>query len=115
MKPKSMVFLITRNGMGETEDQALRITLIRTFLRLLNESGNLPAAICFYSDGVRLACVGSEVLDDLRTLEGHGVRLVLCQTCLKQFGLLDEVQVGIVGGMGDILTAMQNADSVVTI
>jgi hypothetical protein len=34
---------------------------------------------------------------------------------LDYFGLLDKVEVGIVGGMGDIITAMWQADTVITV
>jgi hypothetical protein len=56
-----------------------------------------------------MACEGSPVLDELVTLEGSVVRLILCQTCLYTFELSDRVQVGIVGDIGDILTAMWQA------
>ncbi|MGB8215224.1 MAG: DsrE family protein [Anaerolineales bacterium] len=74
-----------------------------------------PRAICFFTEGVRLACEGSPVLEELRALEKAGVHLILRQTCLDYFGLKDKVQVGIVGGMGDIMAAMWEADRVVTV
>lgn len=115
MEPRSIVYLITNYGIGQTGDQALRAKLTATFLRLQLESEDLPGAICFYTEGVRLACEGSPVLEELKQLEKKGVRLILCHTCLQQFGLVDQVQVGIIGGMGDIITAFQTADSVITL
>jgi hypothetical protein len=73
----------------------------------------LPKIICFYTDGVKLACEGSPVLEELALLEQKGVRLILCQTCLNTFKLIDQVRVGIVGGMADIITAMWHADKVI--
>jgi peroxiredoxin family protein len=75
----------------------------------------LPGAICFYTEGVRLVCEGSPVLDQLRALEAKGVHLIICQTCLEFFGLADKVQVGVVGGMGDIIEAQWRAEKVITI
>jgi intracellular sulfur oxidation DsrE/DsrF family protein len=98
-----------------TSDQALRHKLAATFLKLQAESELLPRVLCFYTDGVRLVCEGSPVLAELRALEEKGVRLVICSTCLNAFGLEQQVRVGVVGGMGDIVTAMQSADSVVTL
>ena len=112
---RSIVYVFSRDGMGSTDAEALRHQLAGTFLTLLGESGDLPRAICFYTEGVRLACQGSPALESLQALEGRGVRLVLCSTCLDFFGLKASVRVGVVGGMGDILTAMQQADSVVTL
>jgi hypothetical protein len=41
--------------------------------------------------------------------------LIVCSTCLNYFNLTDKVQVGIVGGMGDILEAQIKADKVITL
>lgn len=111
----STVYLFTADGMGSTADGTLRHKLTATFLRLQAESGALPRAICFYTDGVQLVCDSSPVLDELRVLEERGVRLVICSTCLNSLGLADKVRVGVVGGMGDIVTAMQTADKVITL
>ena len=51
----------------------------------------------------------------MRALAAKGVELVLCSTCLETFGLRDQVAVGVVGGMGDIITAMTNADNTITL
>jgi hypothetical protein len=108
------VILVTRNGMGEAEP-ALQHKLAITYFKLMDENEILPAAICFYTDGVRLAVSGSPVLDQLKSLEARGVRLILCSTCLSYFELSDQVQVGIVGGMTDILEAMRRAAKVISI
>jgi hypothetical protein len=108
------VILITRNGMGDAEP-ALQLKLITTYFKLLDEHGILPAAICFYTNGVHLVCEGSPVLETLKSLEGKGVRLILCSTCLNYLELTDKVQVGIVGGMSDILEAQRLAAKVITL
>lgn len=108
------VILVTRNGMGEAEPE-LQQKLISTYLKLLVESNILPGAICFYTDGVRLATSGSPVIDLLKTLEERGVRLILCSTCLGFYNLADQVQVGIVGGMTDILEAQRRAGKVISL
>lgn len=108
------VILVTRNGMGDAEP-ALQQKLIQTYLKLLDENNILPAAICFYTDGVHLVVSGSPVLEQLKSLESKGVRLVLCSTCLNYYNLADKVQVGIVGGMTDIIEAQRRADKVISI
>ena len=55
------------------------------------------------------------VIEQLKSLEAKGVHLVVCQTCLNHFGLGDKVEVGIVGGMTDIIEAQWRADKVVTL
>lgn len=108
------VLMVTRYGMGDAEPE-LMLKLLGTYLRLVDENNILPAAICFYTDGVKLAVNGSPVLDTLRSLEGKGVHLILCSTCLNYFNLIDQVQVGIVGGMPDIIEAQRLAARVITL
>ena len=113
MSKKSIVVVFKSNGMGQSDDQDLREALAGKFLTLIADAEPLPAAICFYTDGVRLACSESPILAELRALEQRGVHLVLCKTCLDKFSLAEQVQVGIVGGMPDIITAMWSADTVI--
>ena len=108
------VILITRNGMGQA-DPELQQKLITTYLKLLDEHNILPAAICFYTEGVYLVVTGSPVLESLRSLEAKGVRLILCSTCLSFYHLTEQVQVGITGGMTDIIEAQRRAGTVITI
>lgn len=106
------ILLVSNNGMGNA-DEKLQQILIGKYLELLANYTELPAAICFYTDGVKLTCVGSPVIDTLKMLEARGMRLIVCSTCLSYFGLSDKVQVGIVGGMGDILEAQVKAEKVI--
>jgi len=108
------VILITRNGMGDAEPE-LQQKLIINYLKLLDQNQVLPAAICFYANGVFLAVEGSPVLDSLRSLESKGVRLILCSTCLNYYNLTDKVRTGIIGGMTDIIEAQRRADKVISI
>ena len=108
------VVLITKEGMG-TADGSLQRKLLDTYLRLLIENNSLPAVICFYTEGVKLVAEGSAFLERLSQIEKKGVRLIICSTCLEFFDLSDKVQVGIVGGMADILDAQIKANKVITL
>lgn len=111
---KNTVLVLTADGMGDAP-QELQHLLANKFLGLLLESSVLPAKILFYTNGVKLACKGSPVLENLRKIEEQGVELILCSTCLDYFSLTDQVAVGIVGGMTDIIEAMQKAEKVVSL
>jgi hypothetical protein len=58
---QATVLVITSDGMGQATVE-LQHKLIGTYLRLLDESNDLPSAICFYTDGVKLVVEGSPVL-----------------------------------------------------
>jgi sulfur relay (sulfurtransferase) complex TusBCD TusD component (DsrE family) len=55
------------------------------------------------------------VLEWLKQLEAKGVELIICSTCLETFGLTNKVNVGRVGGMPEILAAMQAASQVISL
>lgn len=112
---KNTVILLTRFGMGQTDNQELSITLIQKYFSLLLEGGELPPVICFYTDGVKLVTNGSPILEQLKKMEAKGVHLIACSTCLAAMGLSGQVQAGIVGGMPDIIEAQVRAEKVITL
>jgi intracellular sulfur oxidation DsrE/DsrF family protein len=111
---ENTIIQITNNGMGKG-DPALQHKLVVKYLELIQMNEDLPNAITFYTDGVKLVVEGSPALEQLRSLESKGVRLIVCSTCLEHYGLTEKVQVGIVGGMTDIIEAQVKAEKVITI
>ena len=114
MPTKDSVILVTRNGMGEA-DPVLQTKLVTTYFRLLDESNTPPGVLCFYAEGVYLVCEGSSILDSLKNLEAKGVQIVVCNTCLNHYNLTEQLKVGIVGGMTDIIEAQRRGEKVITI
>jgi len=111
---ENTIILVTNNGMGKA-DETLQQKLFKKYLELIQQNDSLPNAICFYTEGVKLVVEGSSVLEQLKALEEKGVRLIVCRTCLEYFDLIDKVQIGIVGGMGDIIEAQMQAEKVITL
>jgi selenium metabolism protein YedF len=111
---KDTIILVTNNGMGKA-DPALQHKLAVKYFELLMQNTNLPAAICFYTEGVKLTVTGSPVIEQLKALEAKGVRLIICSTCLDFYSLSDQIQIGIIGGMSDIIEAQTKASKVITI
>jgi len=110
----STVIMIPGNGMGRA-DLALQQTLIKKYLSLLEAQDQVPETICFYTEGVRLVAEGSPALALLEALEARGMDLIVCSTCLEHLGIANQVRVGRVAGMTDILDAQMGADKVLTI
>ena len=108
------VILVANNRMGNAEEK-LQQTLIAKYLELLMQNNSLPAALCFYTAGVKLVCEGSPVIEQLNSFEEKGVRLIVCSTCLSYYELDEKVKIGIVGGMGDIIEAQAKAEKVISI
>jgi hypothetical protein len=114
MTLSNTVYLFTRFGLGEGPSE-LQLMLAVKFLGLVESSGERPAKILFYTQGVRLACSGSPVVETLKKLADAGTELVLCKTCLDYLNLGDQVEVGVVGGMPDIITSLHAAEKVISL
>ena len=108
------VLLVTKYGMGNGAED-LQLTLFGKLLQLLDQSGDPPPVICFYTEGVKLVTEGSPVLEQLSALEKKGTRLVVCSTCLNYYGLADKLEAGIAGGMADILEALARSEKVISL
>lgn len=106
--------LITSDTLGKAETE-LGAILMRSFLVSLAHEENAPAAVMLSNDGVRLACEGSEALDELRLLAEAGVAITACGTCLKYLGLQDALAVGTEGTMPGLVAAVCGPDEIVTI
>lgn len=106
--------LILTDTMGRGDD-ALGRVLIRNFIYSLARTEPRPAAVMLGNGGVRLACEGSDSLDDLRLLVEQGVGVAACGTCLDYLGLTDKLAVGVVGTMPGLVEAALGADDIVTI
>ena len=91
---KDTIILVTNNGMGKA-DLALQHKLAAKYFELLMQNTNLPAAICFYTEGVKLTVTGSPVLEQLKALEAKDVRLIICSTCLDFYGLSDRYKLAL--------------------
>lgn len=96
-------------------DEELGTILVRAFFHTLTESNSIPGTIILYNTGVKLAVEGSPVLDDLRDLQGKGVEILACGTCLGYFNLKERLAVGIISNMYTIAETLLGAGHIVTL
>jgi selenium metabolism protein YedF len=107
-------FLILSDRVGSGDDDLGRI-LMRNFLYTLARADDTPAAVALMNGGVRLACEGSDSLDDLVLLVEKGVPVRACGTCLDYLGLAGALRVGEVGTMVASVDGLLGGEQVVTI
>jgi len=108
----SVMFAKDRLGEGSQE---LGNVLVGGFLTTLNERELLPQKIMFMNSGINLVLNDSPAFPLLKELEGKGVDLVSCGTCLDYFGKMDELAVGRVSNMYEILESMLEVGKVINI
>lgn len=105
---------IGKDYIGEG-DHTLGRSLIQMFLYTLTESKELPNSILFMNAGVKLPVEDEQCIEHLKTLQQTGVDIVVCGTCLNYFGMAEQLQVGTVSNMFDIVEEMQQAGKVITL
>jgi len=108
----SYVVLLAKNRLGEGSDE-LGEALAGAMINTLKAMEPLPQKVIIMNSGIYLVVKGSLVLQDLRELENAGVDIIVCGTCLDYFGKMDELAVGRISNMHDILESMLKADKVI--
>jgi selenium metabolism protein YedF len=111
---KKVMVLITGIHMGHGDD-GLGDMLMFNFIKTLKEMGPDLWRVAFVNSGVSFTAEGSEAVPILQELVATGVQVTACGACLAFFHILDNMQVGEVTNMLEIVTGMKEADSVITI
>ena len=101
-------YLILSDRIGADSD-GLGELLMKAFLGTIPSLKPLPSVIALMNEGVRLALRASTASGTLKDLEQAGVRILVCGTCTKHFGVTDEVVVGTISNMFEITEAVQAA------
>ena len=96
-------------------DRELGTNLMRMFFYTLAQSDDLPASILFMNAGVKLPAGDEQVEEHLKALAAKGVEIHVCGTCLNFYGITDQLAVGNVSNMYDIVSKMQEAAKVITV
>lgn len=112
-KSESYVVAIRSQEMGEG-DPKLGAILLRAFINTLPDSGKkLPSQILLYNSGVNIALEGVDTVESLKKLEGMGVKITACGTCLDFYGVKHKLAVGKVGNMLDIAQGLIDTHHVI--
>jgi selenium metabolism protein YedF len=109
---KKVLVLIDGATVGRGDD-LLGAVLMKSFLHTLKEIEPRPWRLIFINAGVKLAAEGSDLLNVLKELEGLGVEILSCGTCLDFFTLKEKLIAGRVTNMYDIVTSLVSATNVI--
>lgn len=111
---EGLVVAIGQNKMGHGSDDLGKI-LIKGFIFSLSQLEVPPKAVVFFNSGVQLAIEGANTLDDLKELEKKGTVIRVCGTCVDFFKCKEQVRVGEIANMYDLVEIMSGAQSVINI
>ena len=102
------VGVLSADSMG-FGDEKLGRKLMKAFIFALASQDEVPAKVICYNSGAFLTTRDPDTVKDLKRLEAAGTTVMTCGTCLDFYGLKEELQVGIVSNMYDIVEAQMNA------
>ena len=87
--------------------------MLKKFINGLVGLDEKPEKLVFYGLGVKLTAEGSPVMDALLSLENMGVEIVSCATCVNYYNLADQIEVGRIGNMPELLKSlMETVDTI---
>ena len=102
------VVVLSADTMGGG-DERLGKKLMKAFIFALTSQDEAPDKVICYNRGAYLTTRDADTVKDLKTLEAAGTTVMTCGTCLDFYGLKEELQVGVVSNMYDIVEAQMNA------
>ena len=104
--------LVATNLLGKGDDR-LGETLMKVYINRLAEAEILPENLMFINGGVKLTCTGSDVLDSLNAMKEKGVNIISCGACLDFYNLKEELKVGEIGNMYQIIDLMNKSGNTI--
>lgn len=108
----NVVVAIQRNRLGDGAEE-LGSILMKAFVNTLPEISVSPKTVVFLNSGVYLALNGSPVIESLKKLEERKVEILVCGTCLDYYEQKQNLGVGRVSNMYDILERLTQASNVI--
>jgi selenium metabolism protein YedF len=108
------VIAVNSDKMGQGNEE-LGAILMKNFLAKLISAEVKPKMMVLYNSAVKLAAKGSPVLESLHSLENLGVEIICCGTCVNFYGLADQMEVGRITNMPEIVKVLTEAQITVTL
>ena len=90
-------------------------SLMKMFFYTLSEDEDLPKAVLFMNDGVKVPTLNEQAIEHLEVLAQKGVNVLVCGACLNYYNLENELKVGNVSNMYDIVGVMKSTSKVITL
>lgn len=108
------VVLVMSNLFG-SGDEELGAILMKSYLYALKETTPLPSCIIFLNGGVKIPAGDGEMVNYLKEMEGKGVEIMSCGTCLDFFHLKEHLKVGSITNIYTVVDKINTAGKVVRI
>lgn len=105
---------VSKDHLGEGDPQ-LGYNLVKMALYTFGQADVIPTSLLFMNSGVKLLCEEGQIVDNVREMAEQGTEVLVCGTCLDFYGIKENLLVGEVSNMYDILGRMHEASKVITL
>lgn len=113
-KKAALAILFKSDKIG-ADSGGLGEALMKACVGTLPKGDVLPSAIALMNEGVMMSLSEHSVCETLKELEAKGVKILVCGTCAKHFGITEKVAVGAISNMFEITEAVFGAEKPVVI
>ena len=110
---KDLMLFLKSSRIGEDEPD-LGEKLMESYLKMLLESGSLPAKIVCMNSAVFLTTEGSAAENTLKGFAKAGTEILSCGTCLDYYNRRDKLLIGQPTDMKATVKAMLNFTKILT-
>lgn len=104
------VLMIKNEFLGDGNDELGKV-LMKGFLYTVTETKPYPQKVVLLNSAVKLSTVNEETVAHLKKLEEAGTKVYSCGTCLNYYDLADQLKVGVVGNMYDVVESLNSTEN----
>lgn len=104
------VLMIKNEFLGDGNDELGKV-LMKGFLYTVTETKPYPQKVVLLNSAVKLSTENEETVAHLKKLEEAGTKVYSCGTCLNYYNLADQLKVGVVGNMYDVVESLNSTEN----
>lgn len=114
LEKTSPVLMITKEFLGEGNDELGKV-LMKGFLYTITETQPYPEKVILLNSAIKLSTINEETVAHLKKLEAAGTKIYTCGTCLNYYDLAEELKVGVIGNMYDVVESLMSHQNRITL
>ncbi|MGB5824795.1 MAG: sulfurtransferase-like selenium metabolism protein YedF [Proteocatella sp.] len=108
------VLMIKSEYLGQGNDELGKV-LMKGFLYTITETRPYPEKVVLLNSAIKLSTVNEETVLHLQKLEQAGTKVYSCGTCLNYYELAEQLKVGVIGNMYDVVESLMGTANRITI
>lgn len=105
------LIIVTSDSLGQGNKE-LGEVLMENFFTVLRQNESLPKVIFFLNSGVRLLSENHLVSTQLEELKKLGVKLLACKTCVDFYQLANEMKIGELSNIKQLITLSSQMETI---